>query len=163
MSNKEQQESQRAQPRMMRHGPGRGGTVEKAKDPRGALKRLVGYLKDKRGTIIIAIIFTIMSTLLNLAAPYLIGVAIDQYIIPENWGGLINIATVIAGVYLFASLVDIAVGWIMADVSQKILKNLRGNLFEHMQALSLGYFDKTSSGDLMSRLTNDIRVTQDSY
>ena len=156
MSNKEQQESQRAQPRMMRHGPGRGGTVEKAKDPRGALKRLAGYLKDKRGTIIIAIIFTIMSTLLNLAAPYLIGVAIDQYIIPGNWGGLINIATVIAGVYLFASLVDIAVGWIMADVSQKILKNLRGNLFEHMQALSLGYFDKTSSGDLMSRLTNDI-------
>lgn len=156
MSNKEQQESQRAQPRMMRHGPGRGGTVEKAKDPRGALNRLAGYLKDNRGTIILAIIFTIMSTLLNLAAPYLIGVAIDQYIIPGNWGGLINIATVIAGVYLFASLVDIAVGWIMADVSQKILKNLRGNLFEHMQALSLGYFDKTSSGDLMSRLTNDI-------
>ena len=130
--------------------------MEKAKDPRGALNRLAGYLKDYRGTIILAIIFTIVSTLLNLVAPYLIGVAIDQYIIPRNWGGLINIAAIIVGVYLFAAFVDMAVGWIMADVSQKILKNLRGNLFEHMQALSLGYFDKTSSGDLMSRLTNDI-------
>jgi len=156
VSNKNQQEPQREQPRMMRHGPGRGGTVEKAKDARGALNRLAGYLKDYRGTIILAIIFTVVSTLLSLAAPYLIGVAIDQYIIPRNWGELINIASVIAGVYLFAAFVDMAVGWMMADISQKILKKLRGNLFEHMQNLSLGYFDNTSSGDLMSRLTNDI-------
>ena len=156
MSKKNQQDPQREQPRMMRHGPGQGGTVEKAKDARGAFNRLAEYLKDYRGTLILAIIFTVVSTLLNLAAPYLIGVAIDQYIIPRNWGELINIASVIAGVYLFAAFIDMAVGWIMADVSQKILKKLRGNLFEHMQKLSLGYFDKTSSGDLMSRLTNDI-------
>ena len=67
MSNKNQQEPQREQPRMMRHGPGRGGTVEKAKDARGALNRLAGYLKDYRGTIILAIIFTVVSTLLSLA------------------------------------------------------------------------------------------------
>ena len=140
----------------MRHGPGQRGTVEKAKDPKGTLNRLAGYLKDYWGTISLAVLFTVVSTLLNLAAPYLIGVAIDQYIIPGNWGELINIAAVIAGVYLFATFVDMAVGWIMADVSQKILKSLRGNLFEHMQSFSLGYFDRTSSGDLMSRLTNDI-------
>jgi len=156
MSNKDQPSAPKAQPRMMRHGPGQRGTVEKAKDPRGALNRLVGYLKDYRGTITLAVAFTIVSTLLNLAAPYLIGVAIDQYIIPRNWGGLINIAAIIAGVYLFAAFIDMTVGWIMADVSQKILKRLRGKLFEHMQTLSLSYFDKTSSGDLMSRLTNDI-------
>jgi len=156
MSNKDQPSAPKAQPRMMRHGPGQRGTVEKAKDPRGALNRLVGYLKDYRGTITLAVAFTIVSTLLNLAAPYLIGVAIDQYIIPRNWGGLINIAALIAGVYLFAAFIDMTVGWIMADVSQKILKRLRGKLFEHMQTLSLSYFDKTSSGDLMSRLTNDI-------
>ena len=156
MSNKDQPSAPKAQPRMMRHGPGQRGTVEKAKDPRGALNRLVGYLKDYRGTITLAVAFTIVSTLLNLAAPYLIGVAIDQYIIPRNWGGLVNIAALIAGVYLFAAFIDMTVGWIMADVSQKILKRLRGKLFEHMQTLSLSYFDKTSSGDLMSRLTNDI-------
>ena len=156
MSNKEEQAPQKVQPRLMRHGPGQRGTVEKAKDPRGALNRLAGYFKDYWGTISLAVLFTVVSTLLNLAAPYLIGVAIDQYIIPGNWDELINIAAVIAGVYLFAAFVDMAVGWIMADVSQKILKNLRGNLFEHMQSFSLGYFDRTSSGDLMSRLTNDI-------
>jgi len=153
---RDQPEPQKEQPRMMRHGPGRMGTVEKAKDPRGALNRLVGYLQGNKATIIFAIMFTIVSTLLNLAAPYLIGVAIDQYIIPRNWGGLINIAALIAGVYLFAAFVDMAVGWIMADVSQKILKKLRRELFEHMQTLSLSFFDNTSSGDLMSRLTNDI-------
>jgi ATP-binding cassette subfamily B multidrug efflux pump len=141
---------------MMRHGPGQSGTVEKAKDPRGALNRLVGYLSEYKSIIVLAVLFTVVSTLLNLAAPYLIGVALDQYIIPRNWGGLINIAALIAGVYLFAAFIDMSVGWIMAAVSQKILKRLRGNLFEHMQTLSLGYFDKTSSGDLMSRLTNDI-------
>lgn len=158
MSDKEQSSAPREQPRMMRHGPGQSGTVEKAKDPKGALNRLVGYLSDYKATIVLAVLFTVVSTLLNLAAPYLIGVAIDQYIIPRNWDGLVNIVAIIAGVYLLAAFIDIAVGWIMADISQKILKNLRGNLFEHLQTLSLRYFDNTSSGDLMSRLTNDIDV-----
>ena len=158
MSNKEQPTAPREQPRMMRHGPGQSGTVEKAKDPRGALNRLVGYLSEYKATIGLAVLFTVGSTLLNLAAPYLIGVAIDQYIIPRDVSGLVNIVALITGVYLSAALIDIAVGWIMADVSQKILKDLRRNLFEHLQTLSLRYFDNTSSGDLMSRLTNDIDV-----
>jgi len=156
MSNKEQPSAPSEQPRMMRHGPGQSGTVEKAKDPRGALNRLVGYLSEYKATIVLAVLFTVGSTLLNLAAPYLIGVAIDQYIIPRDVSGLVNIVAIIAAVYLFAALIDIAVGWIMADVSQKVLKKLRRNLFEHLQTLSLRYFDNTSSGDLMSRLTNDI-------
>ena len=152
---RDQQETPKDQPRLMR-GPGSMGTVEKAKDPRGALKRLIGYLGEYRDSITLAITFTIISTLLNLAAPYLIGVAIDQYIIPRNWDGLVTICALIVGVYLFSSLMDIVVGWIMADVSQKSLKKLRKNLFEHIQTLSLRFFDNTSSGDLMSRLTNDI-------
>ncbi len=152
---RDQQETPKDQPRLMR-GPGSMGTVEKAKDPRGALKRLIGYLGEYRDSITLAITFTTISTLLNLAAPYLIGVAIDQYIIPRNWDGLVTICALIVGVYLFSSLMDIVVGWIMADVSQKSLKKLRKNLFEHIQTLSLRFFDNTSSGDLMSRLTNDI-------
>ena len=156
MSNKEKPSAPTEQPRMMRHGPGHRGTVEKAKDPRGALNRLVGYLSEYKPTIILAVFFTVVSTLLNLATPYLIGVAIDKYVIPRDVGGLVNIVAIIAGVYLLAAFIDIAVGWIMADVSQKVLKNLRRNLFEHLQTLSLRYFDTSSSGDLMSRLTNDI-------
>ncbi|MBD3171639.1 ATP-binding cassette domain-containing protein [Candidatus Bathyarchaeota archaeon] len=156
MSQKEQNGNPRDQPRLMNRGPGRRGAVEKAKDPRGALRRLSGYLGVYKNSIIIAVIFTALSTLLNLAGPYLIGVAIDQYIIPRTWDGLLNICAIIAGVYILSSVIDITVGWIMADVSQKSLKKMRKDLFEHIQTLSLSFFDKTSSGDLMSRLTNDI-------
>jgi len=152
----DQPEPQKERPRMMRHGPGQRGTIEKAKDPRGTLNRLAGYLGDSKGTIALAMMFTTISTLLNLAGPYLIGVAIDQHIIPMKMGGLVNIIALIAVTYLSAALIDMAVGWIMSDVSQKILMKLRQNLFEHIQTLSLKFFDNTSSGDLMSRLTNDI-------
>ncbi|RLG94419.1 multidrug ABC transporter ATP-binding protein, partial [Candidatus Bathyarchaeota archaeon] len=153
---REQQDKPREQPRMMRHGPGRRGKVEKAKDPRGAVRRLLGYLNMYKGHIAIAVVLTIISTLLSLVAPYFMGVAIDQYIIPRDWNGLVRISLVLAGVYLLAATTDMAVGWMMTAVSQKSLKTMRKDLFEHIQTLSLSFFDKSQSGDLMSRLTNDI-------
>jgi len=153
---REQQDKPREQPRMMRHGPGRRGKVEKAKDPRGAVRRLLGYLNMYKGHIAIAVVLTIISTLLSLVAPYFMGVAIDQYIIPRAWNGLVRISLVLAGVYLLAATTDMAVGWMMTAVSQKSLKTMRKDLFEHIQTLSLSFFDKSQSGDLMSRLTNDI-------
>jgi len=152
----DKQDKTRDQPRLMRHGPGRMGAVERARNPRGALRRLTGYLGKYRRHIALAVAFTAVSTLLNLSAPYLIGVAIDEYIIPGDWMGLARMTAILVGVYVFGALMDMVVGWVMAEVSQRSLKNLRKDLFEHLQALSLGYFDRTSSGDLMSRLTNDI-------
>ena len=144
------------QSRMIRRGPGRGGKVEKAKDPRGAVRRLLGYLDMYKGHIAIAIVLSTISTLLSLVAPYFIGVAIDQYIIPRDLNGLVRISLVLASVYLLAAITDMAVGWMMSAVSQKSLKTMRKDLFEHIQTLSLSFFDKSQSGDLMSRLTNDI-------
>jgi len=141
---------------VMAHAPGRMGTVEKAKDPRGVLRRLMGYLGAYRGQIALAVAFTAFTTLLNLAGPYLMGVAIDQYIIPGDWDGLLRISLTLAGVYVLAAATDMVVGWVMAAVSQRSLKNMRRDLFEHVQTLSLSFFDRTQSGDLMSRLTNDI-------
>ncbi len=154
----EQQDKPREQPRMMRHGPGRRGKVEKAKDPRGSVRRLLGYLSMYKGHIAIAIVLTIISTLLSLVAPYFMGVAIDQYIIPRDWNGLVRISLVLTSVYLLAATTDMAVGWMMTVVSQKSLKIMRKDLFEHIQTLSLSFFDKSQSGDLMSRLTNDINT-----
>ena len=154
----EQQDKPREQPRMMRHGPGRRGKVEKAKDPRGSVRRLLGYLSMYKGHIAIAIVLTIISTLLSLVAPYFMGMAIDQYIIPRDWNGLVRISLVLTSVYLLAATTDMAVGWMMTIVSQKSLKIMRKDLFEHIQTLSLSFFDKSQSGDLMSRLTNDINT-----
>jgi len=150
-------DSQQSQPRrMMGRGPHGMGAVEKAKDARGAFNRLVRYLGDYKTHLVIISILTAVSAILALAGPYLIGVAIDTTIITGDLQGLARIAMLLAGIYLFSALVSMASGWVMAIISQRSLRKLRGELFEHMQTLSLGFFDKRMSGDLMSRLTNDV-------
>jgi ATP-binding cassette subfamily B multidrug efflux pump len=155
---RDQPERQRLQPRMMRRGPGARGIVEKAKNPIESLKRLLRYMGTYRLYLSLAIALTGVSTMLNLLGPYLIGVAIDQYIIPGDWNGLLRISLAIGGAYLLNSVTDMTVGWVMANVSQGSLKRLRKDFFEHVQNLSLSFFDTASSGDLMSRLTNDVET-----
>ena len=142
--------------RMMGRGPHGMGAVEKAKDARGAFNRLVRYLGDYKAHLVVIAVLTAVSSLLALAGPYLIGVAIDTTIITGDLPGLVRISMLLAGIYLFSSLVSMASGWVMAIISQRSLKKLRRELFEHIQTLSLGFFDRRMSGDLMSRLTNDV-------
>jgi ATP-binding cassette subfamily B protein len=132
------------------------GAVEKAKDARGALKRLLAYLGDYRIHLSVITLLTMLSSLLALAGPYLIGVAIDQTILERDMDGLVRISLMLAGVYLFSALVSMSSGWVMAVISQRSLKKLRKELFEHIQILSLNFFDRRQAGDLMSRLTNDV-------
>jgi ATP-binding cassette subfamily B multidrug efflux pump len=139
-----------------RHGPGAIGAIEKAENPRGALLRLINYLSPFRTQLIAIITFTVISTLLSLVGPYIMSIAINQYIIPRDLQGLIRISMILAGTYIFGTLMSMASGWIMATISQRSLMELRKELFEHLQTLSVGYFDQKSAGDLMSRLTNDI-------
>jgi len=156
--NQNGKDQQQQAPRMGRrgHGPGGMGGVEKAKDARGTLRRLLSYLGEYRVTLLIVALLTIGSTLLSLAGPYLQGVAIDQFISIGDREGLIRIITLLAGTYIAGTLASIGAGWVMASISQKSLLKMRKELFEHMQTLSLSYFDKSPAGDLMSRLTNDI-------
>ncbi|MFP3952439.1 MAG: ABC transporter ATP-binding protein, partial [Candidatus Bathyarchaeia archaeon] len=146
------------QQRVMRHGPGRRGKVEKAKDPWEALRRLLGYVGVYKGHIAMVLVVTAISTILSLVAPYFIGETIDKYIIPGNWNGLVRMSLILVGIYVLVALADIAVGWVMSTMSQRVLQKLRKDLFEHIQTLSLSFFDSNSSGDLMSRLTNDIEA-----
>ncbi len=132
------------------------GQVEKAKDPRGALSRLLGYVSDQRSILMLTLVLTVIATLFSLAGPVVMGIVIDQYILQKRWDGLLNISLTLAAVYLAGSVMDAAAGWVMAKISQRSLRNLRRDLFEHTQTLSLRFFDKTPTGDLMSRLTNDV-------
>lgn len=150
-------DGQQSRPRrMMGRGPHGMGAIEKAKDARGAFNRLIRYLGDYKPQLVIIALLTAVSSLLALAGPYLIGVAIDTTIITGDLQGLVRISLLLAGIYLFSSLVSMASGWVMAVISQRSLKKLRKELFEHIQTLSLGFFDRRMSGDLMSRLTNDV-------
>jgi ATP-binding cassette subfamily B multidrug efflux pump len=143
-------------PPMPRHGPMGMRNVESAKNPRGALRRLLGYLSEYRLHLVAVAVMTVVSTLLSIAGPYLMGVAIDKFIMAGDMQGFVRIVLLLAGTYLAGTVAQAVAGWIMAVISQRSLMKLRKDLFEHMQTLSLGFFDKRPAGDLMSRLTNDV-------
>lgn len=142
--------------RMLRKGPAAVGRIEKARDPRRAIVRLAAYLGPYRARLAVVLVFVLVSTGLGLIGPYLMGRAIDVYIAAKDVRGLAVIAGWMLAVYLGGNLADAVSGWLVASVSQKALKNLRGELFGHLQTLPLRFFDNHSAGELMSRLTNDI-------
>ena len=133
-----------------------GSRIEKAKDPRVAVRKLGRYLKPHLHAFIFIFLLVTVYTLLNLLGPYLMGRAIDQYISLKDLPGLARIALWMLLAYVSAALFQAVADRWMARVSQEILKQMRDDLFTHLQSLSLRFFDKQPSGDLMSRLTNDI-------
>ena len=142
--------------RMIRRGPAAPGKIEKAHDPRQALIRLASYLVPYKTVLAIVLVFVIISTAGGLVGPYLLGQAIDRYIATKNPSGLAVIAGWMLAVFSTGNLVDAISGRMMAAVSQKALKNVRRDLFDHLQTLPLRFFDNHPAGELMSRLTNDI-------
>jgi len=130
--------------------------VEKARNPRMALMRLARYLLPFKFRIAIIIVLVIASTLLSLLLPYLIGVTIDRFIVGKDVTGLSRMVLIVLGVGIASYLASAGQGLMMASISQRALRTLRKDLFDHMQTLSLSYFDKRPAGELMSRFTNDV-------
>ena len=134
----------------------RPGKIEKAKDPRRALARLLPYLAPYKGQFALVVIFVVLFSALSLAGPYLMGVAIDRCIGGKDLPGLLKTVLFMLAAYLASNAFQIAANWLIARVSQDALKTLRGDLFTHLQTLPMAFFDTNSAGGLMSRLTNDI-------
>jgi ATP-binding cassette subfamily B multidrug efflux pump len=132
--------------------------IEKARDSRQALLRLAEYLRPFSPQLLLVFAFVVIYTLLDLAGPYLMGRAIDQFISNKDIAGLVKIAILMMVVFLFDSGFQVASNWVMARVSQQALKDLRQKLFTTLQKLSLSFFDHNQAGELMSRLTNDIEA-----
>jgi ATP-binding cassette subfamily B multidrug efflux pump len=132
------------------------GKIEKARDPRSALVRLLPYLSPFKLGLIGVFAFVLLYTFLGLIGPYLMGVAIDRFITTKQIPGLMGIAIWMLVVYVLYNLFQGVAGWWMAAISQRALKQLRKDLFSHLQTLPLSFFDRNPAGELMSRLTNDI-------
>ena len=130
--------------------------IEKAHNPRMALLRLLPYLKPFKIKLGAVFAVVVAYTLLGLVGPYLMGVAIDRFIGAKDASGLPLIALLMLGAYLFYNLFQALANWVMARISQQALKQIRRDLFTHIQTLSLSFFDRNQAGGLMSRLTNDI-------
>src|SRR5512143_1548654 len=140
----------------MQRRPAGVGKIEKARDPRNALIRLLPYLKPYTVVLVIVVACVVIYTLLGLVGPYLMGVAIDRFITPKQPEGLGLIALLMLVTYFFNNLFQAVSGWLMAAVSQRALKDMRRDLFAHLQRLPIKFFDRNPAGELMSRMTNDI-------
>ena len=136
--------------------PAAVGRIEKAENPRGALSRLLPYLSPFKLGLVFVLAFVILYTVLGLVGPYLMGVAIDKFISTKKVAGLVPISLAMLGAYLLNNLFQAVSGWLMSGISQRALKQVRKDLFTHLQTLPLSFFDRNPAGELMSRLTNDI-------
>jgi ATP-binding cassette subfamily B multidrug efflux pump len=140
----------------MMRGPVRPTNFEKARDPRRALLRLALYLRSYKWPLLLVLFFVLTYALLGLLEPYMIGVAIDRYISTRQVDGLLQIVLWLLLVFLLDNGAQAISNWIMAHISQDALRQVRRDLFGHLQNLSIRFFDGHSAGELMSRLTNDI-------
>jgi ATP-binding cassette subfamily B protein len=129
---------------------------EKSRNSRGTLLRLWGYLRRQQWVLLGVTVLVIVTTLVDLIGPYLLGMAIDRYISKFDLVGLVPLLGLMLVTYLVASAGTWLQTYIMAGVAQQVVRDLRKDLFGKMQALPLRFFDQRAHGDLMSRLTNDV-------
>lgn len=139
-----------------RGGRFQGGPVVKPKNQKQTYYRIWNYLKEQRLGLVLAIVFVILSSVLSLLGPLLIGKIIDDYIIPKDVPGAVSMLGVLAAVFVGSSILTWLQTYVMIRVAQKTIRQLRQELFKKIQSLSLLFFDKRQQGDLMSRMTNDI-------
>ena len=105
----------------MQRRPAGVGKIEKARDPRNALIRLLPYLSPYKVLMIIVFVCVVIYTLLGLVGPFLMGVAIDRFIIPKQLAGLAAISLLMLVTYALNNLFQAIAGWLMAGVSQRAL------------------------------------------
>ncbi|MEE8593403.1 MAG: ABC transporter ATP-binding protein [Candidatus Bipolaricaulota bacterium] len=141
---------------LMRPGRGHGMRFEKAKNVRGTTRRLLGYLQPYRAILILVFVLATFGTTMALLGPYLMGLAIDKLVAGEPLSVLLRIVGLMLASYLIAWIANTGQGVLVATIAQKAMRVLRGKLFAHIQRLSLAFHDSRSSGELMSRLTNDM-------
>ncbi len=129
---------------------------------KAAIKRLFEYLKPFIGRLIFAFICMIAVGGLSALAAYLIKPALDDIFISKNKHMLLILPFAIVGTYFFKGLFTYLQGYQTHYISEKILFNIRNQLFNHILYLPTKFFDKYHSGELMSRLLNDTEQVQNS-
>ncbi|TMU84849.1 ABC transporter ATP-binding protein [Bacillus sp. BHET2] len=141
---------------MSRHVGKQLGKNDKAKDAKGTLRRLWNYLSEMKVILYLVILMVIISSAASLMGPFLVGKAIDDYIVTKTSSGLAGLVIGLIAVYIFHSLSVWFQNYWMIGVAQDTVYRLRKDLFHQLHQLSIPFFDKRKHGELMSRVTNDI-------
>lgn len=150
-------------------GPGMGpgmGSTEKAKDFKKSMKQLISYMKKYQILVLVVLVFAALSTVFSIIGPKILGQATTTLVEGimakvQGTGGIDfdkiqSIILLLLGLYLLSMVFGYIQGYIMATISQRVAYQLRRDLNEKVNRLPLSYFDKTSQGDVLSRVTNDI-------
>lgn len=150
------------------HGPGRGMMpTEKAKDFKGSFKKLISYLSPFKFKILIVVIFAALSTVFTIVGPKILAKATDELtaglmrIITGaaegiDFGYIAKVLLFLVGLYALSALFSYIQGFTMSGVSAKVSYNMRRAIMEKIDRLPVSYFHKTSQGDVLSRITNDV-------
>mgnify|MGYP002407155302 FL=1 len=135
-------------PRTMRH--------EKPKDIRKTVRFLWRYLRVHRFSLLVVTALVAVSALANVYGTYLLKPAVNQYILPGDIPGLIRMLGFMGAIYLAGAVSTYFYSQLMVKIAQKIVSEIRGDLFNKIQQLPIRFFDAKTHGELMSRFTNDI-------
>ena len=133
-------------------------TQVQARSDTAVLQRLWHYLRQERPLLLGVFFMLILVSIGQALAPALIGRAVDEFIVIKDRAGLARTMWQLLAVYALNYIGFMGQIRLMGIVSQRFLKSLRSDIFSHVQRLSLGFFYKEGSGDLMSRLVNDTDV-----
>ncbi|MGG0154750.1 ABC transporter ATP-binding protein [Bacillus mycoides] len=156
-------------------GPGGGGhmgggmrKIEKAKNFKGTMNKLLQYLKPYKLSILIVILFAIGSAAFTIVGPKILGNATTKLFeglvskVSGAPGAAIdftyigNIVILLLGLYILSTVFGIIQGYIISGVAQKVSYNFRKEIDEKINRMPLKYFDKTTHGEVLSRITNDV-------
>ena len=134
---------------------------KRPKDTRRALRELLHYMGYHRWLMLLVAVLVCISTGASVTGTYLLKPVINDYILPGDVRGLILALLFMGGMYLCGALSTFWYNRLMVKTSQKVVGDIRRDLFAHVQTLPLRYFDANTHGELMSRFTNDVDTIQE--
>lgn len=129
---------------------------KRAQNTAGTIKRIWLYLANEKTKLMFVIFMVLISSGLSLLGPYLVGMAIDDYIDQKKIAGLSILLVWLVIIYFSHSLAIFLQNFWMIDIAQNTVYQLRADLFHQFHRLPISFFDKSQHGELMSRITNDI-------
>ena len=138
------------------------GDGRKAKNPKQTIARLLSYLGAYKKTLIVVVICIVLNAIAQATSSASLGLLVDNYILPmlgqtnPDFGPLVGFLLMLAGIYLVGIVSAFLYNFLMVRVGQGTQKNIRDQMFTHMQTLPIRYFDTHPAGDVMSRYTSDI-------
>lgn len=129
---------------------------ETTKNNTSTFKNLYGFVAPYRGTFFFVAFLAILASVLSIAQPYLIKIAIDDYIVTKNYSGLQLLTLLLLGVLLSEVLTQFLFSYFSNWLGQSVIRDIRKKLFAHLMQFKMKYYDKSSVGVLITRTVNDM-------